>query len=226
MKTEELKPSQLKFEVELEIAKKLFAEQTKGEENPLPDKAIADEFQDEIRAMLKRFSDMGHSGMSAGIYAPRLAHIIKQVLLQNPICPITGYDEEWGDTISSREEMFQNKRQSSIFKDGKDGRAYFLDAIVWQGEDDWDSFSGSIGGISSRQYIKSFPFTSKTFYIDVYREPYDESNPKHQECQDIVSCGPGDMAYFLKDPKQLEEVFEYYDKYEKKTKGTNNQTTK
>ena len=50
--------------------------------------------------------------------------------------------------------------------------------------------------VGSAQYIKSFPFEPKTFYIDVIEE----------------EVAKDDWEMYLKDPKQLEKVWEYYDK--------------
>ena len=51
--------------------------------------------------------------------------------------------------------------------------------------------------ITSRQSIKSFPFTPKTFYVNV------RSVEVEKEGYDT----------FLDDESQLEEIFEYYDRY-------------
>jgi hypothetical protein len=50
--------------------------------------------------------------------------------------------------------------------------------------------------IGKRGHIKSFPFTPKTFYIDV-RD---------------VEIAKDDWESFIVDPSQLEEVWKYYDK--------------
>lgn len=56
-------------------------------------------------------------------------------------------------------------------------------------------FSGTVEDITSRQYIKHFPFVPKTFNVDVRVE-------KNQ---------PFTEERFIHDPEQLREVFEYYD---------------
>lgn len=135
---------------------------------------------------------------------------LRKFLLFEPIMEITGVDSEWGE-VSERDgmPMFQNRRCSAIFKDGKDGRAYYIDAVVkrdqrgvcWTG---WcwlnreDYVLGDRGRmISSRGYLKSFPFTPKTFYIDV----------------EDVEIARDDWESFVKDPRQLDEVWEYYDRH-------------
>ena len=186
---------------------------------------IIEEFRDEILALVDKFGNSGQSGGSAPYTASAISSAVKKLCLQQPICPITGIDEEWSD-VSERypgETLYQNKRCYALFKGGKDDPAYYLDAIVWYGDTvgesgitGWDTFTGTLGGISSRQYVKSFPFTPKTFYIDVTRVPYD---PDIHSKSDAVSCGPGDFVYLIKDKSQLDKVWEYYDQYTP-TKGT------
>jgi hypothetical protein len=171
------------------------------------DRPVVEEFIPEILSVVNKFRNSGQSGGSAPFTAAIVADCIKKLCLHQPISPITGIDEEW-----SAEDGFgyQNIRCSALFKESKDSKPYYLDAIVWQGEDKYDTFTGTIEGIRSRQSIKSFPWTPKTFYIDVYRVPYDKE--KHNT-NDAVSCGTGDFVYFIKDKKQLDQVFEYYDKF-------------
>ena len=97
-----------------------------------------------------------------------------------------------------------------VFKDGKDGKAYFIDAIVFDG-----NFRGKIyrqwmlatnGTIGSTQQIKSFPFPAKDILCDVIDHRWKD---KEETTPDIN----GDWwTHSIKDEKQLDEVFEYYDK--------------
>jgi len=179
-----------------------------------PDAIIRD-FIPEILALCEAFGKSGQSGGSAPYTAGALSQAIKKLCLHQPICPITGIDEEWNDigvslNRSEPTDEYQNNRCSNIFKKGKNGRAYFLDAIVWQGEDDYDTFTGSINGISSRQYIKSFPFEPRTFYVNVVRD----FNVEGLEEKNIIETRLGRYTYNIKDMSQLDEVFEYYDKFE------------
>jgi len=175
-----------------------------------PDAIIRD-FIPEILALCEKFGGSGQSGGSAPYVAGAIAEAVKKLCLFQPICPITGIEEEWNSCfdMGDRNDMYQNNRLSSIFKQGKDGRAYFLDAIVWQGEDDYDTFTGTVNGIASRHYIKEFPFVPKTFYINVVRDFNIEGIPE----KDIIETGLGKYTYKLKDEKQLEEVFKYYDRF-------------
>ncbi len=174
--------------------------------------AIKD-FIPDIISITEKFSGQGHSGGSAPFYAGALSSAIKNVLLFNPLSPLTGEDSEWNNDISN-DDHYQNNRLSSVFKEGKDGQAYYLDAIVWSGEDEHDTFTGGVEELQSRQYIKSFPFVKKTFYINVKKEYYDgkpaETKPYYEE--DHKDGTKAYYQYVIKNRKQLDEVFNYYDK--------------
>ena len=175
------------------------------EEEDGPNKWI----QENVLELLEVFAKQGHSGSSAN-YA---VSCFSKLALQKPLTSIKCTDDEWNDVSKATDgrEMFQNNRLSSVFKEGNDGKPYYLDAIVWQGEDDYDAFTGSVEKVCSRQYIK-LPFTPKTFYIDVTRELYDKEKHKGRE-DEVVSCGNGDYVYSIKDREQLKEVFEYYEEF-------------
>jgi hypothetical protein len=175
----------------------------------IEDRPLVEEFIPEMLLLIDKFGNSGQSGGSAPYTANAICNTLRKLMLFEPISPISGIDEEWMEVSN---EVYQNKRCGSIFKQSINGTPYYLDAIVWQGEDDWDSFTGTVCGISSRQYIKKFPFKPKTFRINLRRELYDTNNPKHINGE-VISCGPGDMIYFLKDKNELNEVWEYYDKY-------------
>lgn len=171
----------------------------------VPDALVSD-FIPEILALIKKFGESGQSGGSAPFTASAIAHTVKKLCLFEPIAPLTGKDDEWNEY---KKGLFQNNRCSAVFKE-EGTRPHYLDAIVWQGEERRDTFTGTIQGVSSRQYIKEFPFKPKTFYIDVCRRKFDPSTDKISEG---VSCSDGDYTYFIKDPNQLKEVFEYYDEF-------------
>jgi hypothetical protein len=107
--------------------------------------------------LIELFAKQGHSGMSA----PIVISLFSELANFKPLGAITGDDDEWNEV---GREMFQNKRLSSVLKEGKNGRAYYLDAIIWK--DETGSFSGTVAGIKSSQFI-SFPFIPKTFYVKV-----------------------------------------------------------
>jgi hypothetical protein len=176
----------------------------------VPD-AIVTPFADEILALCEKFGLSGQSGGSAPYTASAISQAVKKLLLQESICPIMGTDDEWFNVREASEDdemMYQNKRCSALFK-GKSGKCWYLDAIVkkdergscWSGSF-WLSKEDYLTGnkdlkIYSRQYVKSFPFEPKTFYIDVISE----------------EVAKDDWEMYLKNPKQLEKVWKYYDKY-------------
>lgn len=180
---------------------------------------IAD-FVPEIEALVDKFGQSGQSGGSAPYTAGAIVSVIKKMLAHEPLGDgIECTDDEWNDISdlsSDKEESFyQNNRLSSVFKDGKDGRPYYLDAIVFKPVGKDYSFTGnsvamsegSDDTIGSSQYIKSLPFQPKKFTIDV-----DEKEYKKMEDGTLVEEeGGGWWESWIADPKQLDEVWEYYD---------------
>ncbi|MFA5153259.1 MAG: hypothetical protein WC554_11915 [Clostridia bacterium] len=152
-------------------------------------------------ALCEKFGNSGQSGGSAPYTATALSQAIKKLCLQEPICPMTGIDEEWNDVanIGDGSILFQNRRCGPLFKNS-DGRAWYLDAVVWKTEDG-HTWSGSAidkngNKIQSRQFIKKFPFTPKTFYIDVIEKEITKN----------------DWEFYIKDENQLKAVWKYYAK--------------
>lgn len=188
----------------------------------VPD-AIVIPFTNEILALCEVFGKSGQSGGSAPITASAISQAVEHLMLQQPICPVTGIDEEWVNVreISEGDEMmYQNKRCSALFK-SKSGKCWYIDAIVWQGDEKYDTFTGRVYKdircnelISSSQYVK-FPFKPKTFYIDVARIPItkvDAETKKLHYIEDHNGC----YISIIRDPKQLKEVWNYYNKKKSK----------
>ena len=176
-----------------------------------PDAIIAP-FTKELLALCEAFGKSGQSGGSAPYTARALSRAVEHLCLQQTICPITGIDEEWNDVTDTNngEPMFQNNRDARVFKNGKDGKAYFIDAIVFDG-DIGGTFTSNYGithngkKIDSKQYIKAFPFTPKTFYVDVIDYRWKDKEEKQPDVN-------GDWwTHSIKDETQLKEVFEYYE---------------
>jgi hypothetical protein len=150
-----------------------------------------------VMELIEVFSKQGHSGMSA----PRVIHLFSKLANFEPLSPVQGTDDEWGN---ADDDVQQNRRYSAVFKH-TDGTCTYNDAIVkrcpdgttWTGplyltREDAINNTNKI-----RVKIKGFPFTPKTFYIDVIEEEIEKD----------------DWIMWVKDPKQLEEVFDYYEKY-------------
>ena len=142
----------------------------------VPD-AILTPFAKEILALCEAFGKSGQSGGSAPYTASAIAQAVKKLCLQEPICDVTGHDNEWVDVAEwMGEPMYQNARCGGLFK-YQNGKCSYNDAIVWKGEEEYDTFTGRVyiddkyfELIGSSQYAR-FPFKPKTFYIDVVRVP-------------------------------------------------------
>jgi len=185
----------------------------------VPD-AIITPFAKEILALCEAFGNSGQSGGSASYTASAIAQAVKKLMLQEPICDVTGHKNEWVHigTMSDGSIVYQNSRCSALFKSGADAKAYYLDAIVWKGEENWDAFTGSVyiddkdfELINSRQYVK-FPFKPKTFYIDVIRIPITKKDAEERNLHYIEDISNECYYTILKNPKQLTMVFKYYEK--------------
>ena len=109
---------------------------------------------DHILKMVDVFAEEGHSGFSAE-YAISL---LEKLLRWKPLSPLTGEDDEW---IEHEDNIFQNKRYSCVFKNGKDGQPYDIRGKVFV-EPDGASYTSR----DSRVYIE-FPYVPKTEYVNV-----------------------------------------------------------
>ena len=156
-----------------------------------------------VMELMEVFSKQGHSGMSAGI----VADLFHKLANYEPLQPITGKDEEWNECNHGDAPYWQNKRESGLFKQA-DGRVTYNSALIkrcpngvtWSGPcylTREDAINNTNRFHSSLE-IKGFPFTPKTFYIDVLEE----------------EVAPDDWIMWVKDPSQLNEVWEYYKKPE------------
>jgi hypothetical protein len=160
-------------------------------------------FKQELIALCERFGKPGQSGGSAPFTASALAHAVKTLCMQQPICDITGIDEEWSNVteVNDGKVLYQNNRCSAVFME-EGGRAYYIDAVVFKNQHGCTFTSG--GGVSmpdgsrlgSGHYIKKFPFKPKTFYIDVI-----DVETKKDWWESSV-----------KNVNQLKAVFKYYDR--------------
>ena len=151
-----------------------------------PDSDYGGILYEAVMELVRVFAKQGHSGSSAA----RVIAIFSKVAGFKNLTPLTGEDSEWNDVGNG---MLQNNRVSAVFKEKESGRAYYLDAIVWR-TPKGGAWSGKASGVSSRQYIRSFPFTPKPFYIDVDEE----------------EVAKDDWVFHIKDMKHLETVHKYY----------------
>ncbi len=189
---------------ELEILKKT-----------VPDSIITP-FEKEILALCEAFGNSGQSGGSAPYVASAISESIRKLCLKEPICDITGHESEWVDVSEMMDrKLWQNLRCSALFKE-ENNKCNYINAIVWQGEEEYDTFTGRVyiddenfELISSSQNVK-LPFKPKTFYIDVIKVYTTE---KFLEEEDLNYSKDDDGQFYytiVKDKKQLEDVFKHY----------------
>ena len=113
-----------------------------------------------IMELLTTFANQGHSGFSANY----IVNLFNKLAKYETLSPLTGNDDEWNDVSDmSGEMLFQNNRDSRVFKDATG--TYFIEAIIWN-----ESGESSYTNKDSKRYIKSFPFTPKTFYVKVDKD--------------------------------------------------------
>lgn len=110
--------------------------------------------REHILQMVKVFSDEGHSGFSAN-YA---VAILQKLLKFEPLSPLTGEDSEW-NLISEKENLYQNKRCSHVFKEN--GKAYDINGKVFVQE------NGSAYTSNDSKVYVDFPYIPKVKYIKV-----------------------------------------------------------
>lgn len=110
--------------------------------------------RNDVLKLLEMFCEQGHSGFSAK-YAIKLFETLAN---WKPLTPLTGADDEWTEVGP---DVWQNKRASNVFK-GEDGRAYWMDGIVfweWFTPEEGEPFKSYYTSRDSRVYIDSFPWT-------------------------------------------------------------------
>lgn len=148
--------------------------------------------QENVLELLEVFSKQGHSGSSA----PYCINMFERLAKHKPLGPIKCTEDEWNNVTDT---TYQNKRLSAVFKEGKNGRPYYLDAIVFK-DQEGSCYTGSAlmkdGSETRSRQLINLPFTPKTFYIDVIGK----------------EVAKDDWEHYVKDESQLDEVFKYYKK--------------
>jgi hypothetical protein len=115
--------------------------------------------QENILSLLEVFAEQGHSGSSA----PYVINMFTKLAAFDPLTPLTGSAEEW---VDHGDGCFQNKRMSTVFKNGIDGEAYNIDGkvfwhwdwIIHEGEAWPTKFKSSYTSGDSRTPVV-FPYT-------------------------------------------------------------------
>jgi hypothetical protein len=111
---------------------------------------------DNILNLLQVFSDQGHSGTTA----PYTLSLFSKLAKFDAIAPLTGSDDEWAEPHGN--EIYQNKRDGTVFKEGRNGEAYWIDGKIFR-----DKNGCTYTSKDSRVFIK-FPWTKpESEIIDV-----------------------------------------------------------
>ena len=76
-----------------------------------------------VMEIVEVFSQQQHSGHSASI----VRRVLMRLLNFEPLSALTGQDEEW-ELVDEKNEIYQNKRYSIVFKKGKNGQAHINQA--------------------------------------------------------------------------------------------------
>lgn len=122
-----------------------------------------DEIQNEINKnileIVEVFSKQGHSGFTAEY----IISMLEKLLRHKNLMPLTGEDNEWTEIA---EGIFQNKRDSTIFKDNKrfNGKPYTINGKIFtdDGGNTWFTSRDSVvivefplnGVIPEKVYLK------------------------------------------------------------------------
>lgn len=146
-----------------------------------------------VMELIEVFSKQGHSGESAST----VIYVFNKLASYKSLQPLTGEDSEWVNVEGPDGNLYQNIRNSAVFKDGKDSRAYFIDAYVKR-TPNGHRWSGRLnlkdGRSVGRCYIKDFD-NIPTIVIDVLEKEITKD----------------DWEMWIEDESQLEKLAKYYD---------------
>ena len=131
-----------------------------------------------ILHMMQEFANEGHSGFSAS-YA---ISILTKLMDFKPLSPLTGEDDEWvKHDYGVNDVTYQNKRCSSVFKDG-DGECYDIDGKVF-----WEWYRNEEGEAVRTYYTcresrvpVTFPYVVPDKPIYEYRQSMLNQNHHHK----------------------------------------------
>jgi len=153
---------------------------------------------DAVLELMEVFAKQGHSGCSASM---TLA-IFNKVASYKPLSPLTLDDDEWNDTGHG----IQNKRNSAVFKECKEGKPYYIDAFYKKNQVG-HTYSGTLtigdGRILKRCYIKD-PNEMPKICIDIIDWEVNKETG-------VKEVGSGWWEEKMKDVSQLDELAKYYD---------------
>jgi len=105
-----------------------------------------------VLELVEVFSRQGHSGFSA----PMCISLFSKVANFEPLCPLTGDDNEWNEVGDG---LLQNNRCSHVFKEN--GEAYDIEGRIFREP------NGSCYQNADSRVPVEFPYTPKREYVDV-----------------------------------------------------------
>lgn len=145
---------------------------------------------DSCLELIEVFSKQGHSGMSAGI----VRDLFNKLSDFKPLSKLTLKDDEW---FECTDYMMQNKRNGAVFKDGKDGRAYYIDAF-YKKTQTGSTWSGCLD-------LKDGRSVRRCYIKDTANMP--------RVCIDVIEreVKKDDWEMTMKDEAQLDELRKFYD---------------
>lgn len=153
---------------------------------------LIEPFYKELIALLDAVGKHSDDRFAHEVIVGCLSDTVKKLGHMVPIAPLTGHTDEWTEHHPG---YWQNKRNDYVLR--IKGQVQYFHAIRWI-DQDGNSFRAIVTlqegvMVPSTQYVKSFPFTPKTFKIKVHSE--------QKEGQWILTVA---------DPEDLKKVWEYY----------------
>ena len=160
-----------------------------------------------------------HSGLNCDATMD-VIHLFNRVSNEQVLTPVDDGDGEW---VEGSSEMYMHKRLSSLWREGKKGSPYFLNAIIFKnqhGELVASAMTEKGESIGRFHYVKYFPFQPKTFIIDVISHSIEVALNKGFDLTGFEFLSKDGKSFWKKihtiaDPEQLNEVWEYYDRKDK-----------
>jgi len=143
--------------------------------------------QENVMELLQVFASQGHSGSSA----PFCVNMFQKLASYKLLGPVNSAEEF--DFRDEEGRSRQSKTISAVFQDERG--EYYIDAVVLNTKTGGWHGNAEHLGIPRHIYIK-YPFTPKTFYIDVVEKEVAKDDWEFTE---------------LVDPSQLDALKEYYD---------------
>jgi len=134
----------------------LEAQAAKDEEDPQGSLEMQQQMTADVLAVMEVIASTGQSGGSIGYFL----NLVRRCALMQNVTPLQGDDAEWFYHGPEMGDMFQNIRNSAVFKNSVDGRAYYLNGYVTVDPDGCTS----TGGDSGKCYI-DFPYEPSTKYV-------------------------------------------------------------